>query len=151
MRTKTRHIVLLLLVFSLLTGSVGVAGTQRFCAMLGMAIPSSAAAKKMEKMGCCSKKKKAPACPKPDKAPKTTSVSKKACCSEATTYQKLDVETSLKFSKVEFLAIAPALTSTFLLPPVTLATEANSWPLYSDSSPPLAGKDLLHRLHILNI
>ncbi|MGV3540984.1 MAG: hypothetical protein ACO1OQ_14310 [Rufibacter sp.] len=150
MRTKTRHMVLLLLVFSLLTGSVGVAGTQRFCAMLGVAIPS-AAAKKMEKMGCCAKKKKAPACPKPDKAPKTTSVSKKACCSEAVTYQKLDVESALKFSKVEFIALAPALTSTFLLPPAITPAISGGWPLYSDSSPPLAGKDLLHRLHILNI
>jgi hypothetical protein len=133
-----------MLAFSLLTGSVGVAATQRFCAMLGMG-PSHEMTWEMEKMGCCAAKKKPP-CPEG-----TTQVDKTPCCSEATTHHKLDVPTTLKFSKVEFVALLPALTSVFLLPPVATAPVKGIWPFYANTSPPLAGRDLLHRLHILNI
>ncbi|RNI29281.1 hypothetical protein EFB08_07625 [Rufibacter latericius] len=112
--------------------------------MLGMA-PSQDAAQKMEEMGCCTAKKK-PACPEG-----TTQVDKTPCCSVSTTHHKLDVPSTLKFSKVEFVALLPALTSVFLLPPVATATVEGSWPYYSDTSPPRAGRDLLHHLHILNI
>ncbi|WP_205502037.1 hypothetical protein [Rufibacter psychrotolerans] len=144
MQWKTRPIVLLILAFSLLTGSVGVAATQRFCAMLGMTAAPSAA-KKMADMGCCSKKQK-PACPEA-----AAKVGKEKCCSVSTTHHKLDVESLLTYDKVELVALPPMLVSSFLLPLVPTAAPATTWPLYSDSSPPLAGKELLHRLHILNI
>lgn len=136
--------VLLVLAFSLLTGSVGMAATQRFCAMLSMA-PSQEMTRKMEEMGCCKAKKKA-SCPDG-----TTRVDKTPCCSVATTHHKLDIPSTLKLSKVEFVALPPALASVFLLPPVALTPIEGSWPFYSDTSPPLAGRALLHRLHILNI
>ncbi|MBC3538663.1 hypothetical protein ACFSC6_19650 [Rufibacter sediminis] len=107
--------------------------------------PSQDPAQKMEEMGCCATKKKA-ACPEG-----TTQVEKASCCSVSTTLHKLDIPSTLKFSKVEFAALPPALASVFLLPPVVGAPEEGAWPNYSDTSPPLAGRALLHRLHILNI
>jgi len=144
MRGKLRHIVVLAMAFSVLTGSVGMAATQRFCAMLGMAA-SPAAADKMEKMGCCSKREK-PGCPDSPK------LEKKNCCSVSTTYNKLEVESALKFSKVELLALPAAIANPFPLPPVAFTVStASTWPFYSDTSPPLGGRDLLLRLSILNI
>jgi hypothetical protein len=136
--------VLFLLVFSLLTGSVGVAATQQFCAMLGMS-SSTAAAAEMKAMGCCAKQEK-PACPAG-----AASVDKTPCCSSATIFHKLDITTSLKLSKLEFSVAPPMLVHSFLLPPPVLPLVTEKWPFYTDTSPPLAGKDLLHRLHILNI
>ncbi|WP_181306816.1 hypothetical protein [Rufibacter sp. XAAS-G3-1] len=107
--------------------------------------PSQDAAQEMEAMGCCEAKKK-PACPEG-----TTQVDKTPCCSVFTTHHKLDIPSTLKLSKLELMALPPALTSVFLLPTVVLTTVEGSWPNYSDTSPPLAGRDLLHRLHILNI
>ncbi|MFC6999195.1 HYC_CC_PP family protein [Rufibacter roseus] len=143
MRGKLQHIVLLAMAFSILTGSVGMAATERFCAMLGMA-PSAMAVEKMEKAGCCAKEEK-PVCPD---APV---LEKKDCCSLTTTHQKLEVESTLKLTKVEMLAIPAFISNPFPLPPVQEAVVLSTWPFYTDTSPPLAGRDLLHRLHILNI
>ncbi|RNI27107.1 hypothetical protein EFA69_13100 [Rufibacter immobilis] len=145
MRWKSRNIVLLLLVFSLLTGSVGMAATQRFCAMLGMD-SKPAASKEMKAMGCCTKKQKPTSCPEA-----AAKVEKQKCCSVSTTHHKLDVQSALKFDKVEVLTLQPMLVSSFLLPQISATAQSSTWPLYTDTSPPLAGKDLLHRLHILII
>ncbi|WP_192821369.1 hypothetical protein [Rufibacter sp. LB8] len=146
MHRKTRHILLLLLAFNVLTGSVGMAATQRFCAMLGMA-PSAAAAEKMEKMGCCKAKKKTPVCPTAE----TTTLDKTPCCTVATTFHTVDVAPTNKLPKVEFAVLAAVPETSFLVPFLGAQSVSKGWPLYSDSSPPLAGIDLLHRLHILNI
>ncbi|WP_460893398.1 hypothetical protein [Rufibacter soli] len=142
MRVKLSHLVLLLLVFSLLTGSVGVAATQRFCAMLST---TAGADQKMEDMKCCSKKA-ADSCP--EKAPRFI---KKPCCTFSTTYQKLEVVSSAPSSKVQFPVILSVPTSFFSQPGFSALATQVAWPLYSDSSPPLAGRQLLQRLHILNI
>ncbi|WP_207435011.1 HYC_CC_PP family protein [Sabulibacter ruber] len=144
MAWKTRNIVLLALAFCLLTGSVGVAATQRFCAMLGMPV-SPDSGEKGQKMNCCTKKQK-PACPET-----TAKVDKAKCCSISVTHHKLDVQSALKFDKVEMVALPPMLVNTFLLPPTPTSIQTKAWPLYSDTSPPVAGRELLHRLHILNI
>lgn len=141
---KLKHILVLALAFSVLTGSVGMAATERFCAMLGVSLDSPGQ-EKMEKMGCCSKKEK-PACPT------ETKTAKKKCCSVSTTFQKLDIESSLKLQKVEFVSMPMALANPFPLPlAAVLAPTASTWPFYADTSPPLAGRDLLHRLHTLII
>lgn len=143
MRGKLQHIVVLAMAFSILTGSVGMAATERFCAMLGM-VPKASAMEKMEKAGCCEKKEK-PACPD---APV---LDKEDCCSVTTTYHNLEVESTLKLTKVELVAVPVFLSNPFPLPPVQKVAALNTWLFYSDTSPPLAGRDLLHRLHILNI
>jgi hypothetical protein len=146
MRPTYRHILLLLLSFSVLTGSVGIAATQRFCAMMGMEI-SPAKAEKMEEMGCCKKK----AQPKKSCEAGAAQVEKKGCCSSSTTYHKLD-NLALKLTdKVVFYFLQPALVSSFLVPPTMVLVTSSSWPSFTDTSPPLAGRDLLTRLHILNI
>ncbi|QHL86904.1 hypothetical protein GU926_05410 [Nibribacter ruber] len=146
MRPSYRHIILLLLAFSVLTGSVGIAATQRFCAMMGMELPA-AKAEKMKEMDCCKKK----AQPKKSCQEAAAQVDKKECCSSSTTYHKLD-NLALKLSdKVVFYALQPALVSSFLTPPTTAVIISSSWPSFTDTSPPLTGRDLLTRLHILNI
>ncbi len=141
---KLRHIVVLALAFSILTGSVGMAATVRFCAMLGVSLNASAQLA-TEKMSCCTKPDK------PD-CSKEAEKSNKKCCTVALTHQKLSLESPTKFAKVEFLSLPAALANPFPLPLV-----ASDGPVvitgsfYSDTSPPLAGRDLLTRLQILNI
>ena len=142
MRGKLSHLVLLLLVFSLLTGSVGTAATQRFCAMLSIAQGSD---QKMEDMGCCSEKATDPC---PEEAPRFI---KKPCCSFSTTHQKLEVVSATPISKVQFPVVLPFQARSFLQHISQASATLVAWPLYSDSSPPLAGRQLLQRLHILNI
>ncbi|GAA4301374.1 HYC_CC_PP family protein [Nibribacter koreensis] len=146
MRPTYRHILLLLLAFSVLTGSVGIAATQRFCAMMGMEI-SPAKAEKMEEMGCCQKKAQA------NKSCEAAAaqVEKEDCCTASITYHKLD-NLALKLSdKVVFYTLLPALTSSYIVPPTFVLVASSSWPSFTDASPPLAGRDLLTRLRILNI
>lgn len=141
---KLKHIAVLAMAFSILTGSVGMAATERFCAMFGVTLDGPAQAK-MEKMGCCSKEEK-PGCPVKLK------MDKKKCCSISTTYEKLDVESSLKFSKVEFVSLPAVLANPFPLPLVARTTPtSDNWPFYSDTSPPLAGRDLLNHIQVLTI
>ncbi|KAA3437540.1 hypothetical protein [Rufibacter hautae] len=142
MRGKLRHIVLLVVAFCLLTGSIGVAATHRFCAMLGMSQMEEAGLKS-DGSDCCAAEKKS-SCPA-----EVTKVDQQSCCSFSVTYHKLDIPSILKFSKVELLAISPMLTTSFLVPPVATVPVIGSWAFYSDSSPPLAGRELLHRLHTL--
>ncbi|WP_210490711.1 hypothetical protein [Rufibacter aurantiacus] len=142
MRGKLRHIVLLAVAFCLLTGSIGVAATHRFCAMLGMS-PIEEIGLQSGGMECCAAEKKS-SC-----QDEVTKVEQQSCCSSSVTYHKLDIPSTLKFSKVELLALMPVLTTSFLMPPVSTAPAIGSWAFYSDSSPPLAGRELLHRLHTL--
>lgn len=136
---------LLALVLCLLTGSVGVAATQRFCAMLGMSSPAAAA--KMQRMGCCQKARKNH-CAKDQNQAQLD----KKCCSVATTYHKLDITTSLKFNKVELAALPPMLLpSHFFTLLVPVQSSGTDWPLYSDTSPPLTGRELLQRIQLLRI
>lgn len=146
MRPTYRHILLLLLAFSVLTGSVGIAATQRFCAMMGMEI-SPDKADKPEETGCCKKE----AAPKKSCQEAASQVAKEDCCSTSTTYHKLDNLTVKLTDKVVFYSIQPALVSSFLVPPTVALEASSSWPSFTDTSPPLAGRDLLTRLHILNL
>ena len=146
MRPTYRHIILLLLAFSVLTGSVGIAATQRFCAFMGMEM-SSVKKGKTEKAGCCHKKET------PQQACQETAaqVDEKQCCFSSTSYHKLDNLAVKSGDKFAFYALQPALVSSFLMPPTVALASAWSWPIFTDTSPPLAGRDLLTRLHILNI
>ena len=96
-------------------------------------------------MGCCASKK-LPACPKGG-----STLDKETCCKVATSYQKLEIETGLVISKVQFtLALPQPALPSFLFGRST-PTLPQAWPFYTDTSPPLAGRQLLQRLHILNI
>ncbi|AKQ45982.1 hypothetical protein TH63_10545 [Rufibacter radiotolerans] len=121
---------------------MGMAATQRFCAMLST---SPATGQDLEGMGCCAEKATNDC---PEEAPR---FARKPCCSFSTTHQKLDVVSVAPISKVQFTAFFPAQVP-FLLRPVMAARAATvAWPLYSDASPPLTGRQLLQRLHTLHI
>lgn len=147
MRRKLKSFFVLTLAFSVLTGSVGMAATKRFCAMLGGEV-TAMEMQAMEKKGCCSSK------PKPaSKAPANTKsyFTKTDCCSVSTDFQKLDLEAGLSLQKITLEAAPAPLPFSFSFSTVRVAWVKSTWPFYSDTSPPLSGRDRLHRLQVLTI
>lgn len=130
MRNTFRHTVLLALSLSVLLGSFGVALSSRFCEMTGLS-PYAVAA---QPDACC-------------EHPEDGETDD--CCEKQVSYEKLEpVQEHKAFHLPQPLlahnaALRPALPS--------LAGDAQVQRIYtySDSSPPLYGRQLLHFLHTL--
>ena len=132
-KSMLRHTVPLLLSLCILLGSVGVALSEQLCQMTGL--------KKAEVLAqndaCCENGKAAS--------------EEDSCCTEEVTFAKLETVSSQKA-----LAIAlPVFFYTEAKPAFNglqnnLATDKRLL-TYSDSSPPLYGRELLNRLQVLII
>lgn len=127
-----RHTVLLLLTLSILLGSVGVALSGQLCLMTG--IRESGTGKSMDH--CCDD-------------PVSQADDKDGCCTVALSFEKLEPVSSIKGFTLELPAIcAINFTPLFSTWAPAIATDQRIL-TYSDSSPPLYGRQLLHSLHIL--
>jgi hypothetical protein len=132
-----RHTVTLLLTLSILLGSFGVALSEQLCLMTGIRTP--AAQEQMD--GCCQK---------PDSQEDDKQGSEDDdCCTTAMSFEKLEPVSSLKAFSLELpVFFAVNFTPLFTTWAPAVATDQRIL-TYSDSSPPLYGRQLLHSLHIL--
>ncbi|WP_108211811.1 HYC_CC_PP family protein [Pontibacter mucosus] len=130
MRNTFRHTVLLALSLSVLLGSFGVALSSRFCEVTGLS-PNAVAA---QPDTCC-------------EHPEDGETDD--CCEKQVSYEKLEPVQEHK----AFHLPQPLLSQSAALRPVLhfLAGATTSQPIYtySDSSPPLYGRQLLYFLHTL--
>lgn len=130
-----RHTVLLLLTLSILLGSVGVALGEQLCLMTGLKM--TAAQEQVD--GCCQK----------SDSQEHEEQEDEDCCTTAMTFEKLEPVSSIKGFTLE-LPVFFAIQFTPLFTTWAPATATDQRILtYSDSSPPLYGRLLLHSLHIL--
>lgn len=127
-----RHTVTLLLTLSILLGSFGVALSEQLCLMTGLKMPAA----QEQADGCCQEAD-------PQEAESDD------CCTTELSFEKLEPVSSIKVFNLE----APVFFAAAFTPLFTTWTPATATDLrilsYSDSSPPLYGINLLHRLHIL--
>jgi hypothetical protein len=127
-----RHTVTLLLTLCILLGSVGVALSEQLCLMTGMR--EYGAEKQMD--ACCD-----------NPVPQTDD--EEGCCTVALSFEKLEPVSSLKVFQLEApVFFAVPFTPLFTTWSLSVATDQRVF-TYADSSPPLYGRSLLHRLHIL--
>ncbi|WP_237144119.1 HYC_CC_PP family protein [Pontibacter pamirensis] len=132
-KTTLRHTVPLLLAFCVMLGSVGIALSEQLCLMTGL--------RKVEALahtdGCCEGEKAAN--------------EEDSCCTEEVTFAKLETVSSQKALAIAlpvflYEEVTPVFSGLFSSLPTDLR------PLtYSDSSPPLYGRKLLHLLQVLII
>ncbi|MEJ8755817.1 hypothetical protein WG947_02315 [Pontibacter sp. H259] len=126
MKNLIRHIVLLVLALSIALGSVGIALGQQLCQMV---MVGSTATPEKEMSGCCSES--------------DSSDSEDDCCTLKVTYKKLDLVTT---AKAEITKKAFEFTP-FIVPQplqfIPVKATAQTILTYSDSSPPLSGRDIL--------
>jgi hypothetical protein len=125
------HTVPLLLALCVLLGSVGVALTEQLCLMTGL--------KKVEALAhsedCCQQK-----------GPATE---EDTCCTEQVSFAKLETASSQKITDLTLPAFFQAAVKlSYKAKPEALATDQRIL-TYSDTSPPLYGRGLLHRFHVL--
>ena len=121
----------------MLLGSFGVALSEQLCRMSGISM--SAAKEQMD--GCCQKPD-----PQKDNNQKTE---EDDCCTTELSFEKLEPVSSIKAFALEIPAIiAINFTPLFSTWAPAVATDQRIL-TYSDSSPPLYGRQLLHSLHIL--
>jgi hypothetical protein len=132
-----RHTVTLLLTLSILLGSFGVALSEQLCLMTGLRM--SAAPEQAD--GCCEK---------PDSQEhEEQEATEDDCCTTELSFEKLEPVSSIKSLSFEVPAFF-ALAFTPLFTTWAPATAIDQRILtYADSSPPLYGVKLLHRLSIL--
>ncbi|WP_276496535.1 HYC_CC_PP family protein [Pontibacter litorisediminis] len=130
MRNTFRHSAILLLALSILLGSFGVALTQQLCQLASIQSTTAVADQ------CCDK----------SDLPDT---GKASCCEEHVAYHKLEPVSTPK----EFSLQVPALAFTPPTPFVAVyqASQQTQQAVlrYTNSSPPLYGRDLLHFLQLL--
>ncbi|MDX5345862.1 MAG: hypothetical protein LPJ89_02640 [Hymenobacteraceae bacterium] len=132
MKGLTRHIAFtFLLCFSVLFSSVGMTLQEHFCLMSGEPVEQT-------NDHCCTKDEA--------KAEKTDGEN---CCELHTEHQKLEPVQQLKTFSLQLPAFFPA-PQTFSFVPEQVAVQQTDLSLfYSDSSPPLAGRNLLTFIQIL--
>jgi hypothetical protein len=129
--TPFRYTVTLLLTLSILLGSVGVALSEQLCRMTGMKEPVT----QKQPDGCCEE-------------PASES-DEEDCCTTQLSFEKLEPVSSLKVFHLEAPVFFAVALKPLLLPGPTATTTDQRILTYSDSSPPLYGRSLLHRLHTL--
>lgn len=132
MNQTIRHTITLLLTLSILLGSVGVALSEQLCLMTGLKM--SAIQEKAD--GCCQKAE-------------AQDAEEEDCCTNKLSFEKLEPVSFLKSLTPESpLFFAAAFTPLFTTwAPYAVVDQRIL--TYSDSSPPLYGRHLLHRLHTL--
>ena len=121
-----RHSILLLLAFCITLGSVGIALGQQLCQMV-MIGDSEKPAKEMS--GCCSEG--------------DTTDTEDDCCTLKITYKKLDLVSAVKADVVKKLYFAVPQFTPPILQFLTTPVAVDEILHYSDSSPPLYGRQLL--------
>ena len=132
-----RHTVTLLLTLSILLGSVGVALSEQLCLMTGLKMTAA-----QEQADDC--------CQKSDPSGHKEKESKgEDCCTTSMSFEKLEPVSSIKGFTLELpVFFAIQFTPLFTTWAPAIATDQRIL-TYSDSSPPLYGRQLLHKLHIL--
>lgn len=132
-KTTLRHTVPLLLALCVLLGSVGIALSEQLCLMTGL--------RKVEMLahndGCCESG--------------NTANEEDNCCTEEVTFAKLDTLSAQKAWTIAlpvffYAEVQPVFFQQFS----TLAADQRLL-TYSDSSPPVYGRRLLHLLQVLII
>ncbi|WP_370583188.1 hypothetical protein [Pontibacter sp. FD36] len=132
MNQTIRHTVTLLLTLSILLGSFGVALSEQLCLMTGLKM----SAMQEQADGCCQE-------------PNTQEAAEDDCCTTELSFEKLEPVSSIKSLSLEIpVFFAAAFTPLFTTWAPEPATDQRIL-TYSDSSPPLYGIQLLHRLQIL--
>jgi hypothetical protein len=86
-----------------------------------------------------------PDCKKPSDKP----VAKKKCCEFKLDQQKLEQAAQQKLTQFAFVWIAPESTFPLVFPTVLITQQEVL--TYTNSSPPLYGKQLLYSLHVLRV
>lgn len=127
-----KHSAILLLTLSILLSSVGVAFSEQFCLMTGL--KGKATAVKMD--GCCEKT--------PD-----TQAEEDSCCDVKVSYEKLEPVSASKAFSLELPALFPLQFNFFAPQTANFPAYEQRIYTYSDSSPPLYGRALLHSIHTL--
>jgi hypothetical protein len=131
MKSTLRHTVPLLLALCVLLGSVGIALSEQLCLITGMKKADSLALED----GCCQ-----------EKGPATE---EDTCCTEEVSFTNLETASSQKITDLTLLAFfQSAVKLSSKAKPEALATDQRIL-TYSDTSPPLYGRGLLHRFHVL--
>lgn len=139
MKTLFKRSLALWLSFAVLLGSVGLTVSEHICLTSGKVLLSY-----QQKEDPCSKHAKSD-CEKP--TPELAL--KKKCCAFKLDQHKLEQAAQQKLTQFTFTWIAPEITFSPVFPSV-LQTEQAVYQ-YTNSSPPLYGKDLLYSLHILRV
>jgi len=126
MKNLIRHTVLLVLALTIALGSVGIALGQQLCQMV---MVGNAKAPEKEMSGCCTDS--------------DSSDDEDDCCTLKVTYKKLDLVTTAKAELtkkvVEFTPFIVPQPLQFIPAKATAQTILT----YSDSSPPLSGREIL--------
>jgi hypothetical protein len=135
MKTLSLRIFCLFMAFQVLFASTGFAMYEHFCKIKGAKTYSLSVPKKT----CCSPKNEI-------NSEKKQSVLKRAkCCSDQITYHKISPNAS-QGHKIDFqnlsLAYIPVSVCTFTHTQVKETISENNL-LYSNSSPPLSGRDII--------
>lgn len=125
--------------FAVLLGSVGLTVSEHICLTSGKVLLSY-----HQKEDPCTKHAKTE-CEKP--SPELAF--KKKCCEFKLDQHKLELAPQVKFTQFSFAWIAPQITFSLVFPTVLQTEQAVLQ--YTNSSPPLYGKDLLYSLHILRV
>ena len=132
MKSILRHSILTILTLSILLGSVGVAFSEQICLMAGMKTSSLTE----ENDGCCE-----------EKATKEKATDE--CCAVKVLYEKLEPVSSSKAFALQLPVYFPHHIKPFVLPQINFTAADERIYTYTDSSPPVYGRRLLHQLHIL--
>ncbi|MEJ8801723.1 HYC_CC_PP family protein [Pontibacter sp. H249] len=132
MKSIIRLSILTLLTLCILTGSVGVAFSEQICLMAG--IKTSALAEETD--DCCKK----------ETAPEKDTDS---CCAVKVLYEKLEPVSSNKVFSLQLPVYLPHHIQPFVLRQAIFKASEERIYTYSDSSPPVYGRKLLHQLHTL--
>ena len=139
MKSLLKRSVCLWLSLMVLLGSVGLTVSEHICLTSGKVLFSF-----QQKEDPCTKHAKSN-CEKPESG----FVLKKKCCEFKLDQHKLEQAAHQKLTQFAFVWITPE--STFLpVSPTVLQTDQQVL-TYTNSSPPLYGKDLLYSLHILRV
>ena len=139
MKTLLKSSVCLWLSFMVLFSSVGLTVSEHICLTSGKVLLSY-----QQKEDPCTKHAKTD-CEKP--SPELAF--KKKCCEFKLDQHKLELASQVKFTQFSFAWIAPQITFSPVFPTVLQTEQAVLQ--YTNSSPPLYGKDLLYSLHILRV
>jgi hypothetical protein len=120
-----------LLTLSVLLGSVGVALSEQICLMTGLKQPAG-----QNLTDSC--------CQEPD-----SNAEEDSCCTEALSFEKLEPVSAQKAFHLEVPVFFNQPLNPLLLVLALVPGADQRLLTYSDSSPPLYGRQLLHQLHIL--
>ncbi len=139
MKTLLKRSVCLWLSFAVLLGSVGLTVSEHICLTSGKVMLSY-----QQKEDPCTKHANAD-CEKPGSEP----VAKKKCCEFKLDQHKLKLASQIKLQQFSFIWVAQEFTFSPVF--ATVFQTQQETLQYTNSSPPLYGKELLFSLHLLRV